>query len=241
MCGSSKRAVRLVERQAADVVLVRTLFGIDAPATRRDGAIRSQRRPRGAHGLIIAATAPATGCMVVTTDQAGFDTCPGSRCASRREARSFANGSVIPDRGARAGAVTSATDASDSRALESATRTQHGACSTSGVPSRPRYPTWRVESAPGASRRCPLEDAWSLRPRHQVRAGSRAVLVGLAPRRALRPVPPRRQGLIRAASTASRPTVTPSWLVRSASHVSTPPGEVLAPEPRQPAPPQDSS
>ena len=40
-------------------------------------AVRASGRPRGAHDLIIAATARATGRTVVTTDQTGFDDLPG--------------------------------------------------------------------------------------------------------------------------------------------------------------------
>lgn len=40
-------------------------------------AVRSQGRPRGAHDLIIAATARATNRAVVTADAAGFDGLPG--------------------------------------------------------------------------------------------------------------------------------------------------------------------
>jgi tRNA(fMet)-specific endonuclease VapC len=38
---------------------------------------RRQGRPRGAHDLIIAATAHAAGRVVVTADPAGFDDLPG--------------------------------------------------------------------------------------------------------------------------------------------------------------------
>jgi tRNA(fMet)-specific endonuclease VapC len=40
-------------------------------------AVRLAGRPRGAHDLIIAATACAGGRTVVTSDQAGFDDLPG--------------------------------------------------------------------------------------------------------------------------------------------------------------------
>lgn len=39
-------------------------------------AVRKAGRPRGAHDLIIAATARATGRVVVTSDQTGFDDLP---------------------------------------------------------------------------------------------------------------------------------------------------------------------
>lgn len=39
--------------------------------------VRRQGRPRGAHDLIIAATAAATGRMVVTADARAFDDLPG--------------------------------------------------------------------------------------------------------------------------------------------------------------------
>jgi tRNA(fMet)-specific endonuclease VapC len=40
-------------------------------------AVRALGRPRGAHDLIIAATALATGRIVVTSDRHGFDDLPG--------------------------------------------------------------------------------------------------------------------------------------------------------------------
>jgi tRNA(fMet)-specific endonuclease VapC len=40
-------------------------------------AVRTADRPRGAHDLIIAATAFATGRVVVTSDRVGFDDLPG--------------------------------------------------------------------------------------------------------------------------------------------------------------------
>jgi tRNA(fMet)-specific endonuclease VapC len=40
-------------------------------------AVRASGRPRGAHDLIIAATARATDRTVVTTDEAGFEGLPG--------------------------------------------------------------------------------------------------------------------------------------------------------------------
>ena len=40
-------------------------------------AVRRSGRPRGAHDLIIAATARATGRTVVTSDRTGFDDLPG--------------------------------------------------------------------------------------------------------------------------------------------------------------------
>jgi tRNA(fMet)-specific endonuclease VapC len=40
-------------------------------------ATRTAGRPRGAHDLIIAATARATGRVVVTRDQSGFEDLPG--------------------------------------------------------------------------------------------------------------------------------------------------------------------
>ena len=40
-------------------------------------AVRKSGRPRGAHDLIIAATAKATGRVVVTADRSGFDDLPG--------------------------------------------------------------------------------------------------------------------------------------------------------------------
>jgi tRNA(fMet)-specific endonuclease VapC len=40
-------------------------------------AVRKAGRPRGAHDLIIAATALSTGRTVVTSDRQGFDDLPG--------------------------------------------------------------------------------------------------------------------------------------------------------------------
>jgi tRNA(fMet)-specific endonuclease VapC len=40
-------------------------------------AVRRRGRPRGAHDLVIAATARATGRTVVTVDRSGFDDLPG--------------------------------------------------------------------------------------------------------------------------------------------------------------------
>ena len=40
-------------------------------------AVRAAGRPRGAHDLLIAATALATGRIVVTSDRPGFDGLPG--------------------------------------------------------------------------------------------------------------------------------------------------------------------
>lgn len=40
-------------------------------------SVRRSDTPRGAHDLIIAATAVATGRTVVTADRAAFDTLPG--------------------------------------------------------------------------------------------------------------------------------------------------------------------
>lgn len=40
-------------------------------------ATRKAGRPRGAHGLIIAATALSSGRMVLTADPAGFESLPG--------------------------------------------------------------------------------------------------------------------------------------------------------------------
>ena len=41
------------------------------------GHVRRAGRPRGAHDLLIAATARATGLLLVTTDRAAFDDLPG--------------------------------------------------------------------------------------------------------------------------------------------------------------------
>jgi tRNA(fMet)-specific endonuclease VapC len=41
--------------------------------------VRRTGAPRGAHDLIVAATARARGCVVVTLDRRGFDVLPGVR------------------------------------------------------------------------------------------------------------------------------------------------------------------
>jgi tRNA(fMet)-specific endonuclease VapC len=47
-------------------------------------AVRRQGRPRGAHDLIIAATAHATGREVVTADATAFEDLPGIKVRSHR-------------------------------------------------------------------------------------------------------------------------------------------------------------
>ncbi len=47
-------------------------------------AVRSQGRPRGAHDLLIAATARASNRMVVTADENAFADLPGVRTISHR-------------------------------------------------------------------------------------------------------------------------------------------------------------
>jgi tRNA(fMet)-specific endonuclease VapC len=47
-------------------------------------AVRDQGRPRGAHGLLIAATARATDRAVVTADQEAFANLPGVATADHR-------------------------------------------------------------------------------------------------------------------------------------------------------------
>ncbi len=46
--------------------------------------VRRQGRPRGAHDLMIAATAKATGRLVVTADQAAFVDLPGVQVRTQR-------------------------------------------------------------------------------------------------------------------------------------------------------------
>lgn len=47
-------------------------------------SVRRSGRPRGAHDLVIAATALASGRTVLTADEAGFDGLPGVRLAMHR-------------------------------------------------------------------------------------------------------------------------------------------------------------
>ena len=47
-------------------------------------AVRSQGRPRGAHDLIIAATASASDRIVLSSDQSAFRDLPGVEVRSRR-------------------------------------------------------------------------------------------------------------------------------------------------------------
>ena len=64
-----------------DVVSSLPILGYDLEVARvHTGlllAVRKSGRPRGAHDLIIAATAKATGRVVVTADRSGFDDLPG--------------------------------------------------------------------------------------------------------------------------------------------------------------------
>jgi len=75
---------RTIRRAFLDDVLA-TLpvidYGVDVAAahTALLVAVRQAGRPRGAHDLIIAATARATHRTVVTTDRPGFDDLPGVR------------------------------------------------------------------------------------------------------------------------------------------------------------------
>lgn len=65
----------------ADIVTHLPVIGYDLDVARAHThlmvAAREAGRPRGAHDLIIAATALATGRMVVTSDRQGFDALPG--------------------------------------------------------------------------------------------------------------------------------------------------------------------
>ena len=64
-----------------DVVSSLPILGYDLEVARvHTGlllAVRKSGRPRAAHDLIIAATAKATGRVVVTADRSGFDDLPG--------------------------------------------------------------------------------------------------------------------------------------------------------------------
>ena len=64
-----------------DVVDTLPIIGYDLGVARAHTkllvAVRKSGRPRGAHDLIISATAVATGRVVVTSDGAGFDDLPG--------------------------------------------------------------------------------------------------------------------------------------------------------------------
>ncbi len=72
------------ERRAATVRAILETFDIlpfDLDVARHHAALlahtRRAGRPRGAHDLQIAATASATGRLLVTTDRAAFDDLPG--------------------------------------------------------------------------------------------------------------------------------------------------------------------
>lgn len=75
------------ERQAAQRARIEQLlsvlaiesYDVEVARVHADLMIAARRpgRPRGAHDLIIAATARATGRTVVTLDRAGFDDLPG--------------------------------------------------------------------------------------------------------------------------------------------------------------------
>jgi len=64
-----------------DIVSTLPILGYDIEAARAHTkllvAVRKAGRPRGAHDLIIAATAVATGRVVVTSDRLGFMDLPG--------------------------------------------------------------------------------------------------------------------------------------------------------------------
>jgi tRNA(fMet)-specific endonuclease VapC len=64
-----------------DIVLSLPILGYDLEVARVHSgllvAVRKSGRPRGAHDLIIAATAKSTGRTVVTADTHGFDDLPG--------------------------------------------------------------------------------------------------------------------------------------------------------------------
>lgn len=64
-----------------DVVATLPIIDYDLDVARAHNrllvAVRAAGRPRGAHDLLIAATALATGRIVVTSDRPGFDGLPG--------------------------------------------------------------------------------------------------------------------------------------------------------------------
>ncbi len=75
------RSRRLREAFLADVEATIPALDYNAHVAREHAdllvAVRQQGRPRGAHDLIIAATARATRRTVVSADKSGFDNLPG--------------------------------------------------------------------------------------------------------------------------------------------------------------------
>ena len=70
-------ALTIIPIISYDVEIARTHAGLLA-------AVRKAGRPRGAHDLLIAATAKATGRTVVTADPDGFENLPGVEVSSHR-------------------------------------------------------------------------------------------------------------------------------------------------------------
>lgn len=74
---------RKAKRQAFldELVIALPILGYDLETARAHtlllAAVRKSGRPRGAHDLIIAATALSTGRVVVTADRSGFERLPG--------------------------------------------------------------------------------------------------------------------------------------------------------------------
>jgi len=76
--GRNKAGVHAFIEDLVDVVPV-LAYGLDVATHHAEliTAVRRAGRPRGAHDLIIAATARATGRHVVTADRTGFEDLPG--------------------------------------------------------------------------------------------------------------------------------------------------------------------
>ena len=81
VASSIGRSRRLREAFLADVEATIPALDYNAHVAREHAdllvAVRQQGRPRGAHDLIIAATARATRRTVVSADKSGFDNLPG--------------------------------------------------------------------------------------------------------------------------------------------------------------------
>ena len=79
IASGKRKAAR--KRFLDEVVATLPIIGYDIEVARAHTsllvAVRKQGTPRGAHDLIIAATARATGRIVVTSDRAGFVDLPG--------------------------------------------------------------------------------------------------------------------------------------------------------------------
>ena len=81
MASGRRRAVRqaFVSDLVAALPVIAYDLAVAAAHTELLVAVRRAGRPRGAHDLIIAATARATGRTVVTADEADFASLPGVR------------------------------------------------------------------------------------------------------------------------------------------------------------------